>query len=108
MFVCKHRNLIITIPSTFRWYRARPALRIDGDIGEDALRYLHMLLARAPPGPALHLHGKRGPANSDYRGVAGHLVADENRTVKTHAGDGHGRGTTFGAARCHGAACQIH
>src|SRR5436190_7246643 len=71
-------------------YGARSAVGADRDIGEDALRHLDPLAAQVAAHPGLDVDGDRAPPDMGHRGVAAHLVADEDRTMEGHAGDGDG------------------
>src|SRR5438067_2588625 len=94
--------------SIVRRHRTRPAILVDGNIGENALGHGDLLLADAASHPALDLHRDRGSADLDDLRVARHLVADEDRAMKGHGGDRHGRGAPLGAPPCNGAAREIH
>src|SRR5262249_20779693 len=70
-----------SVRSTFRRHRARAAILVDGDIGENALGDRDLLLSNAAPHPTLDLDRDRGAPDFDDFRVTGHLIPNENRPM---------------------------
>src|SRR5213596_3345929 len=75
-------------------YRARPAVAVDGDVGERGLGHLDDFRVR---GPALGVHldgdGDRGVPDLHQVGIEGKHVADLHRLLEDELFHGHGRDT---------------
>src|SRR5262245_6520400 len=74
-------------------HRARPAVAVDGDVGEGRLGDLDGARVLRPPlGVDLHRHGDRGVADALHVDVEGQHVADlhrllEDELLHRHGGD---------------------
>src|SRR5271170_1089289 len=68
--------------------RLRPAVGADKDVAENAFGDLDVIEADAAARPALDFHGDRRGADLLDGAVATDFVADQDRAVKHHGGDG--------------------
>src|SRR5277367_256833 len=86
----------------------RPPVGTDKDVAENALGDLDVIEADAAARPALDFHGDRRGADLLDGAVATDFVADQDRAVKHHGGDGDRDDAAAGAAGRDRRTGQVH
>src|ERR1700722_3401534 len=88
--------------------RLRAAIGADAHVSKKPFRHLDRRRAGATQCPTLDLDGDRAVADVLDRTVTGDLVADADRAVKRHGGDGDRHDAAAGAAHRDRRAGEIH
>ena len=86
----------------------RPAIGIDGGVGEYALSHFYLFCTQAAANPAFNFDSNRCVANTLDIAETADLITDHYRTMKFHTGNGDSNDSAASAPRRYRAARKVH
>ena len=86
----------------------RPAIGIDGDVGEYALSHFYLFCTQAAANPAFNFDSNRCVANTLDIAETADLITDHYWTMKFHTGNGDSNDSAASAPRRYRAARKVH